>query len=197
VHFWDALGTQSTYQFMVDQFYNGQIPDHFRYGGGVHFSFPVEQYISLGYIGVVGLGLFYGIMIGVPFELQTRQPKNPFLLLLAVTTIGVLAKGLAGGVLVRAMGNFFLFKLLPIGLLSSLSVAGPVGRHWKIRLIAALYGVVMCYLLRTLTGLDFFDYLMACFMGFSYICSFFVVSNATEANHSITGFRKSRNAISI
>lgn len=194
---------RSTWQFMVDLFYGGRLPDGFSQGGGIHFSFPVEQYIDLGYIGLIGIGILYGIMLGGLYEWQARQRNNPFLLLLAVAATNILIAAFDGK-MAWTVGGFFFFRLLPIGLMALLTGGlmtlltgrGVVGQHWWARsLLAALYGVVMCYLLRFLTGLDLFSYLLASFLGLSYICSLFVVHVAGETNLSWKGSQESRNPV--
>lgn len=178
-----------TWQRLVDFFFGGRNP--YRYGGGGHFGFPVEQYIDLGYIGMVGLGAFYGLAIGMLYEWQAEQPKNPFLLLLAAATATTLFKGLEGK-MALAVGEFFFSKLLPIGIMVCLTVAGAAGRRWRARLLAALYCGLMCYFLKRLTGLDLFDYLFACFLGFSYVCSLFLIHLAGEIKLSATDSRESK-----
>ena len=169
--------TQSTPDLMVDLFFGGRNP--YLYGGGVHFGFPVEQYIDLGYIGVVGLAALYGTAIGIPYEWQARRPKNSFLLLLVAATTTTLLVGLEGK-MAQAVGEFFFSFLLPIGIIASLVVAGTKARRWRARLLAVLYGGLMCYLLVRLTGMVFFDYLFAGLLGFSYICSLLLIHLAGE-----------------
>ncbi len=179
VEFWDSIGTERTWQYMVDLFYGGKNLSVFRYGGGAHFGYPVEEFIDLGPLGTVAAGLFYGFLLGWPFEWSSRQPRNPFQLLLTVIAISVLLMGLEGK-MATAVGYFFFFRLLPIGLMSSMVRSGKTGDLWRTRLAAGIYGVGMFSLLRALTGLILFDCFLALFLGFSYLSSIMKIQTVGE-----------------
>lgn len=184
------METRSTWDFLVSLFYGGEKPLAFRESGGIHFGFPVEQYIDLGYFGMVGVGLFYGFAIGGLFEWQARQQQNPLLVLLAVVGTTILLAALEG-MIARAAAEFFFFYLLPIGFIALVAGAGVADQRWRVGLIAALYSVALCFLLRTLTGLDLFSYLLAFFLSCSYICSLFLIHVGGKPGRSETGFQKS------
>lgn len=177
--------TQSTWDYIVQFFYKGRPPGDFSKGGGVHFGFPVEQYIDLGYIGVVFIGLIYGLFFGGLYEWQARRRNNPFLLLLSVSATVTLLTGLEGK-MPRAIGEFFSFQLLPIGFIALVSI-NKIGllksscgsrHHWHARLLASLYFIIVCFLLRALTGSTIFNYFIVFFLSLSYISSFFIIKGA-------------------
>jgi len=174
--------TKSIWNYIVHLFYNNRPPGDFSHGGGIHFGFPVEQFIDFGYIGVIFIGFLYGLFFGCVYEWQNRQRNNPFLLLLSVAITVTLITGLEGK-MPRAIGEFFSFRLLPIGIMALLSTriiklfrsSEQRCFHWHARLLTSLYFVVLCFLLKVLTGLSIFNYLVVFLLFLSYISSFFII----------------------
>jgi hypothetical protein len=146
------------WEFVVDEYYGGVSP--MAGLGGGNFALAAEHYANGGWLATVGLGIAFGAVFGILFELQLLRPRNPFLLILAAYTLTVFVGAIEGRI-AQLTATLAFGGIIPVASLAAMAVPGsPLAARFRGFLGAIVVTVVMYLLVQSLGVLPEFRYVV-------------------------------------
>lgn len=172
--FWP--GSANLWRVVTDHFWGGR-----RASGisGGNFALGAEHYANGGFLGVILLGLGFGILFGMLFDWQTRNRKNPFALLLIVGVYLAFIQGSRAKMAANVSGMIIGYSL-PVALIAALSLRRS---RMRIGLIVCLYYGLVFYIAHELAPvfnyLDYLKYVAVGLGAIAYVFAFRLIRDST------------------
>ncbi|MEO0129213.1 MAG: O-antigen polymerase [candidate division WOR-3 bacterium] len=156
-------GAVNIWLYIVNIYFGGINP-MLGIGGG-NFALGAEHYMNFGYIGVIGMGILFGVIFGFIFELQRRNYENPFLLLISAQASVFFLSGIESRC-AYILGGMILSTFVPIGILAAMSLPN---RKLSKTLMLVIY----------LTFVAFIFYQSSDFLPYSYLFKYLIFLGVT------------------